>query len=91
MKINKFLDGNRPTLFTYEGGNEGASTLGWHIYANGFTGEFIDYVPDLCAGVLVKLDGLQVATGYHILNPVDYVGEPQVEAFKVKNIFVLYS
>ena len=83
MKINKFLDGNRPTLFSYETGDERESTVGWHIYANGFTGEFVDYVDDLCGGVLIKLDGLQISTGYHILNPIDEIGEPVLAAFKV--------
>jgi len=47
IEINTYLDGVRPTLFT----NEADSTLGTYVYANGFTGEFNDYVPDLCAGV----------------------------------------
>lgn len=50
--INKFLDGNRPTLFT----NEATSTLGYHVYPNGFIGEEVDFVPDLCDGVLVNLN-----------------------------------
>jgi len=32
------------------------STLGWHIYANGFTGEDTDFVPDLCEGITVTID-----------------------------------
>merc|ERR1711988_2051872 len=51
-KINKYLDGARPTLFTTE---TGASTLGWHVFPNGFTGESTDYVNDECEGVLVKI------------------------------------
>jgi len=36
--------------------NRLASTLDWHIYANGFTGEDVDFVPDLCEGVTVTID-----------------------------------
>jgi hypothetical protein len=50
--INKYLDGYRPTLYTAEPSD---STLGWHIYANGFHGEDDDLVPDLCDGVLVYI------------------------------------
>lgn len=62
LKINKFLDGNRPTLYTAE---TSASTLGWHIYSNGFTGEDVDLVPDLCEGVLVTLTDPTSAVGYY--------------------------
>jgi hypothetical protein len=51
IELNTHLDGSRPTLFT----NEATSTLGWHIYPNGFIGESDDLVPDLCEGVLVTL------------------------------------
>jgi len=51
IKINKYLDGPRPTLVT----DETESTLGLHVHANGFSGEFVDYVPDLCEDVLVTL------------------------------------
>lgn len=51
IEINTHLDGSRPTLFT----TETTSTLGWHIYPNGFIGESDDLVPDLCEGVLVTL------------------------------------
>lgn len=47
-----YTDGKRPTLFTDE---TVTSTLGVWVYANGFTGEFKDYVPDLCDGVTVTL------------------------------------
>merc|ERR1719498_2211417 len=39
ISINKFRDGSRPTLFS----DEAASTLSWHIYPNGFTGENVDF------------------------------------------------
>lgn len=61
IRINKFLDGTRPSMYT----NEVTSTLGVHIYANGFTGENTDFVPDLCEGVLVTLapyDGSAIET-----------------------------
>jgi len=50
-EIEIYLDGNRPTLFT----DEPVSTLGIWIYADGFTGEFVDYVPDYCEGVEVTI------------------------------------
>jgi len=53
IKVNKFLDGNRPTLFSLETGADRLSTLGWHIYANGFTGDYVDYVNDLCEDVFI--------------------------------------
>ena len=51
LKINRYLDGKRPTLFT----DNVAQTLGAHVYANGFHGENTDYVNDECEGVLVGL------------------------------------
>lgn len=51
LKVNKYLDGSRPTLFT----TETSSTLGWHIYPNGYIGEDVDYVNDECEGVLVSI------------------------------------
>lgn len=35
------------------------SSLSWHIYANGFTGEDTDFVPDLCEGITVTIDKSQ--------------------------------
>jgi len=52
LKINRYLDGKRPTLFSTE---TGVSTLGVHIYSNGYHGETTDYVNDECEGVLVSL------------------------------------
>eukprot|EP00605_Chrysophyceae_sp_TOSAG23-4_P001794 GSChrysophyteH1.ASY1.ANO1.1983.1 assembled CDS len=51
LKINRYLDGARPTLFSTETGEQ---TLGVHIYANGFHGETTDYVNDECEGVLIS-------------------------------------
>jgi len=65
IQINKYLDGYRPTLFT----SETSSTLHWYIYANGFTGEDVDYVPDLCDGVTVSLENTHAANGYHNILP----------------------
>jgi len=69
ISVNKFLDGKRPTLYT----DESVSTLGWKVFANGFTGENVDYVPDLCEDVLVTLSSsdifANVATQtYHFLS-----------------------
>jgi len=50
-EFNLYLDGDRPTLWT----NEEASTLTTWVYPNGFQGEDVDYVPDLCENVQVKL------------------------------------
>jgi len=63
IRLNKFLDGNRPTLFT----NEAVSTLDWAIYPNGFIGENVDMVPDICEDVMVTL-----VTGdkYHTLGGI---------------------
>ena len=52
LRVNKYLDGARPTLFTTEATT---STLGWHIYPNGYIGEDTDYVNDECEGVLVTI------------------------------------
>jgi hypothetical protein len=63
LKINRYLDGARPTLFSTETGNDlklGEQTLGVHIYANGFHGETTDYVNDECEGVLVGLQSKEV-------------------------------
>jgi hypothetical protein len=51
LKINKYLDGARPTLFS----SESTSTMGYHVFPNGYTGEDTDYVNDECEGVLVGL------------------------------------
>ena len=67
ISINKYLDGKRPTLYT----DEAVSTLGWKVFANGFTGEDVDYVPDLCEDVLVTLsssDATISAQFYHYLD-----------------------
>jgi hypothetical protein len=50
-EINIYLDGNRPTLYT----ETDPSPLKTYVYPNGFTGEDVDYVPDFCSGVRVKL------------------------------------
>ena len=68
LKINRFLDGKRPTLFTTELAAtvphwKNGETLGVHIYSNGFHGENTDYVNDECEGVLVGLASDQYAAG----------------------------
>ncbi len=50
-KLNFYLDGTRPTLYT----DEADSTLGYQIYANGFIGEDTDYVNDYCEDVTVYI------------------------------------
>merc|ERR1711988_292980 len=61
LRINKYLDGARPTLFTTE---TGGSTLGWHIFPNGYIGEDTDYVNDECEGVLVQIDSSGTKQSY---------------------------
>jgi hypothetical protein len=51
LKINRYLDGARPTLFS----SAYADSMGYHIFPNGFTGEDTDYVNDECEGVLVTI------------------------------------
>ena len=50
-EINIYLDGGRPSLYT----DEDTSTLRTWVFPNGFQGEDMDYVPDLCADVRVSL------------------------------------
>jgi hypothetical protein len=61
LKINRYLDGKRPTLFSTE---KGLQTLGVHIYSNGYHGETTDYVNDECEGVLVGLDSDVTSDSY---------------------------
>jgi len=64
LKINRYLDGKRPTLFSTESQAQNGyhgETLGVHIYSNGFHGEETDYVNDECEGVLVGLASDQYA------------------------------
>jgi len=62
LRVNFNLDGPRPTLTT----DETTNTLRSLVYADGFSGEFIDNVPDLCEGVLVTLGW--DAHGYYLEN-----------------------
>jgi len=64
IAINKYLDGTRPTLYTDE---TDSSTLGWHIYSNGFLGEDDDLVPDECVGILATLSYVS-GKRYHVLS-----------------------
>ncbi len=57
-KLNFYLDGTRSTLFT----DESTSTLGYHMYANGFTGEDTDYVNDYCEDVTVYITAKKVVS-----------------------------
>jgi hypothetical protein len=49
--LDIYLDGPRPTLVT----DESTSTLKSFFFADGFTGEYVDYVPDYCEDVEVTL------------------------------------
>jgi len=50
LSINKYLDGDRPTLYPV---NDNNMFIG--IYANGWQGEDVDLVPDRCEGVVLGL------------------------------------
>lgn len=52
LEINRYLDGPRATLVS----DEVTSTLDAFVFANGFHGEFVDYVADYCEGVEVTLN-----------------------------------
>lgn len=68
IELNKFLDGNRPTLYTDE---SSASTLGFFVYANGHTGETHDLVPDRCEGVTVTLIEAEINSKNDYLGNLD--------------------
>jgi len=89
IEVNKYLDGTRPTLFSLETNGETASTLGWHIYADGFTGEYVDYVNDLCQGVYLKVKAPAVSGDYawdfhNILEAVDINNQDAGSAMTIK-------
>jgi len=69
LKVNRFLDGKRPTLFSTE--TIAQPTLGVHIYSDGFHGETTDYVNDECEGVLVSLSSAGVAYAAAFGNDVE--------------------
>jgi len=56
--LDLFLDGSRPTVSTgvTASGTAASSVVRTWVYANGFTGETADFVPDLCEGVTVTLN-----------------------------------
>jgi hypothetical protein len=60
IKVNPYLDGTRPTLFS----SEFTSTLGWYVFPNGYHGEDVDYVNDRCFGVTVNI--ANDANGYYL-------------------------
>jgi len=64
--INRYLDGSRPTLYT----KSMPSTLGWHVFPNGFAGENVDYVSDECFGVLASI-GSDSVSATHWLTGMD--------------------
>lgn len=64
--INRYLDGSRPTLYT----KSMPSTLGWHVFPNGFAGENVDYVSDECFGVLASI-GYDGVSATHWLTGMD--------------------
>jgi len=61
--VNFNLDGPRPTLTT----DETVNSLRSLVFADGFSGEFVDNVPDLCEGVQVTL-GYDGTDGFFLDN-----------------------
>ena len=64
LQLNFYLDGSRATLYS----NEVVSTLGSYIFSDGFYGEDVDYVPNLCSGVQVTLTA---GLGFYVMTPTD--------------------
>lgn len=66
FQLNFYLDGSRPTLYS----DETTSTLSYYSFSDGFSGEYTDNVPDLCAGVNATLK-LAASQNYYVLEPYD--------------------
>jgi len=79
LNININLDGNRPTLASDE---SGASTLSWFVYNNGFYGENNDFTPDLCSGVLVRLNHVILGVGLEEYTFLDDVTAAELKLLK---------
>lgn len=77
-EFNLYLDGDRPTLWT----SEAASTLTTWVYPNGFQGEDVDYVPDLCENVQVKLVHDDTNKLYEIKMSVGGTTDPMANLFR---------
>merc|ERR1711988_114412 len=60
-EIDLYLDGSRPTVSTGDSNTDNVlngnpnRVYSW-VYPNGFTGEDVDFVPDLCKGLKVTLN-----------------------------------
>ena len=72
MEVNIHLDGPRPSLTTTEPSTEPstAPTLQTVVYADGFSGEALDQVPDLCRDVTLSL-AFDSTNGFY-LSGMDY-------------------
>eukprot|EP00605_Chrysophyceae_sp_TOSAG23-4_P001793 GSChrysophyteH1.ASY1.ANO1.1982.1 assembled CDS len=66
LQILKYLDGQRPTLFS----SEPKSTLNVFVYPNGFTGESTEYWVEKCIGVELSLRHQE-----GIMDGLDYLSE----------------
>ena len=53
MDLYTTIDEQHTTLYSDEDTN---STLDWYVFNNGFYGEYDDWMPDLCEGVLVNFN-----------------------------------
>jgi len=60
--IDMYLDGSRPTVTAGPTTTSISSVVRSWVFANGFTGETFDFVPDLCLGVTVSLKGNTLPT-----------------------------
>jgi len=68
IDIDTHLDGPRPTLVT----NEATSTLRSFVFANGYHGEYVDYVSDHCEGVLATIAINAISPYVHSLDGLDH-------------------
>lgn len=78
--IDRYLDGTRPTLYSVPeqnstNGEENTAAAINHmdnlrvaVFANGFQGSEVDYIPDRCDGVTVKFNAEVAGAGYRVLD-----------------------
>jgi len=64
LQIDRFLDGRRPTLYATNTSSSAAASVGVFVYADGFSGEAVEYFTDKCIDVAVTL---AEAASYHFL------------------------
>ena len=73
LKINKYLDGKRPTLFSSE---MNKTTFHSFVYPNGFLGENNEYWVEKCIGVELSLRHQpSVMDGLYAVSEYSYIGD----------------